>query len=66
MRVLENPADESEGDAQLTPSYLYKVAYSVLIDEIRRDGPRVDVLVPDHERDFSRIRRFTQFEFMTL
>jgi RNA polymerase sigma-70 factor (ECF subfamily) len=40
MRVLENPADESEGDAQLTPSYLYKVAYSVLIDEIRRERRR--------------------------
>ena len=43
MRVLQvlekNPAG-SEGDAPLTPSYLYRVAYSVLIDEIRRERRR--------------------------
>jgi RNA polymerase sigma-70 factor (ECF subfamily) len=35
MRVME-VRRRSEGNAQLSPSYLRKVAYSALIDEIRR------------------------------
>jgi RNA polymerase sigma-70 factor, ECF subfamily len=40
MQVLAKPAGESEGNPLLTSSYLYKVAYSVLIDEIRRERRR--------------------------
>lgn len=35
LRVMD-VVKKSEGQARLTSSYLYKVAYSVLIDEIRR------------------------------
>jgi RNA polymerase sigma-70 factor, ECF subfamily len=35
LRVMD-VVRKSEGQARLTSSYLYKVAYSVLIDEIRR------------------------------
>jgi RNA polymerase sigma-70 factor (ECF subfamily) len=40
MQVLAKNAGGNEGDPTLTPSYLYKVAYSVLIDEIRRERRR--------------------------
>ena len=40
MQVLAKTAGESEGNPPLTASYLYKVAYSVLIDEIRRERRR--------------------------
>jgi RNA polymerase sigma-70 factor (ECF subfamily) len=36
MHVLSGPNAESEGEPTLTPSYLYKVAHSTLIDEVRR------------------------------
>jgi RNA polymerase sigma-70 factor, ECF subfamily len=42
MRVLEVHR-RSEGNAQLSPSYLRKVAYSALIDEIRRWRRRKEV-----------------------
>ena len=38
IRVLEL-LRRSEGNRQLTPSYLWKVAYSAMIDEIRRLHP---------------------------
>lgn len=40
MQVLAKAGGDSEGDPPLTSSYLYKVAYSVLIDEIRRERRR--------------------------
>ena len=40
MQVLGKTGGEGEGDPRLTPSYLYKVAYTVLIDEIRRERRR--------------------------
>jgi RNA polymerase sigma-70 factor (ECF subfamily) len=36
MQVVEKKAHDGEGDALLSSSYLYKIAYSVLVDEIRR------------------------------
>jgi RNA polymerase sigma-70 factor, ECF subfamily len=36
MQITGKRALESEGDAPLASSYLYKVAYSALVDEIRR------------------------------
>lgn len=40
MQVLAKAPAGSEGESPLTSSYLYKVAYSVLIDEIRRERRR--------------------------
>jgi RNA polymerase sigma-70 factor (ECF subfamily) len=40
MHLVSKPAGEGEGNPPMTPSYLYKVAYSVLIDEIRRERRR--------------------------
>ena len=40
MQVLAKPTGETEGNPSLTSSYLYKVAYSVLVDEIRRERRR--------------------------
>jgi RNA polymerase sigma-70 factor (ECF subfamily) len=40
MQIIAKSTGQSEGDPPLTPSYLYKVAYSVLIDEIRRERRR--------------------------
>jgi RNA polymerase sigma-70 factor (ECF subfamily) len=42
LRVLEVHR-KSEGNAQLSPSYLRKVAYSALVDEIRRWRRRKEV-----------------------
>ena len=36
MQVIGRKSVESEGDPPLASSYLYKVAYSALVDEIRR------------------------------
>jgi RNA polymerase sigma-70 factor (ECF subfamily) len=36
MHVLGRPDAENEGDPALSPSYLYRVAQSTLIDELRR------------------------------
>jgi RNA polymerase sigma-70 factor (ECF subfamily) len=36
MQVAEQHARRGEGSTLLTSSYLYKIAYSVLVDEIRR------------------------------
>lgn len=36
MKRLESPPASSEGNRPLATSYLYKVAHSVLVDEIRR------------------------------
>jgi len=36
MHVLGRADTDSEGDPPLTPSYLYRVAQSTLIDELRR------------------------------
>jgi RNA polymerase sigma-70 factor (ECF subfamily) len=37
MQVINTPRGAGEGMAPFSASYLYKVAYSVLIDEIRRE-----------------------------
>jgi RNA polymerase sigma-70 factor, ECF subfamily len=49
MRVMQvlSKTSEGEGNAQLTSSYLYKVAYSVLIDEIRRERRRHETSLED-------------------
>jgi RNA polymerase sigma-70 factor (ECF subfamily) len=36
MQVLSRTSDDTEGNPVLTASYLYKVAHSTLIDEVRR------------------------------
>ena len=36
MHITEKRSAAGEGNQFLSPSYLYKVAYSVLVDEIRR------------------------------
>jgi RNA polymerase sigma-70 factor (ECF subfamily) len=36
MQILRRPASAGEGNRPLVPSYLYKVAHSALVDEIRR------------------------------
>ena len=36
MQVVEHQTRTGEGDRTLASSYLYKIAYSVLVDEIRR------------------------------
>ena len=36
VQVLERQPDKAEGNAPLPTSYLYKVAHSALVDEIRR------------------------------
>lgn len=46
MRVMEI-LRKSEGDRELTSSYLYRVAYSTLIDEIRKVRRRREVSIDD-------------------
>ena len=36
MRIGDRPAPSGEGNRAVSTSYLYKVAYSVLVDELRR------------------------------
>ncbi len=36
MKITERRSESGEGNQPLSTSYLYKVAYSVLVDEIRR------------------------------
>ena len=50
IRVLEVQR-RSEGDRPLSSSYLYKVAYSALIDEIRRLRRRGEVALEDAPRE---------------
>ena len=49
MQVLAKPAGAGEGDPPLTASYLYKVAYSVLIDEIRRERRRGETSLDEQD-----------------
>jgi RNA polymerase sigma-70 factor (ECF subfamily) len=47
MRIREH----REGDAPPPASYLRKVAFSAMIDEIRRRRRRLESAVPDHDPD---------------
>jgi RNA polymerase sigma-70 factor (ECF subfamily) len=47
MQVADAKAREGEGDATLTSSYLYRIAYSVLVDEIRRVRRRRETAIED-------------------
>ena len=47
MQVLGKPAPENEGDSELSASYLYKVAYTTLIDEVRRVRRRRETALAD-------------------
>ena len=38
MKIMGRRSESGEGNQPLSTSYLYKVAYSVLVDEIRRTG----------------------------
>jgi RNA polymerase sigma-70 factor, ECF subfamily len=48
VRVLDL-ASRSDDERQLSPTYLYKVAYSALIDEIRRRARRREIPLEDGE-----------------
>jgi RNA polymerase sigma-70 factor (ECF subfamily) len=50
MQIVEQPAP-TEGVAPLTASYLHKVAYSVLVDEIRRLTRRQETALDDETVD---------------
>lgn len=50
MRVMDLNR-KSEGDRELNASYLYRVAYSTLIDEIRRVRRRREVALEDDGSD---------------
>jgi RNA polymerase sigma-70 factor (ECF subfamily) len=62
LKVLAIAEREGEGDSRLTPSYLYRVAYTATIDEIRRLRSRDEVEMqeqqaaptPDPERETER------------
>jgi RNA polymerase sigma-70 factor (ECF subfamily) len=47
MRIAETALPRSEGNAALLPSYLYKVAYTALVDEIRRVRRRHETRLED-------------------
>ena len=58
MQAVEKKSHSGEGDLPLKSSYLYKIAYSVLVDEIRRvrrrretdlDGELVEPAAATHE-----------------
>lgn len=43
MQIIETKERQGEGVALLSSSYLYKIAYSVLVDEIRRVRRRAEM-----------------------
>jgi RNA polymerase sigma-70 factor, ECF subfamily len=47
MHITSKRSAAGEGNAFLSPSYLYKVAYSVLVDEIRRFRRRSETELED-------------------
>ena len=47
MKITERRSESGEGNQPLSTSYLYKVAYSVLVDEIRRHGRRQETDLDD-------------------
>ena len=47
MKILEQQAHTGEGDQPLAASYLHKVAYSALVDEIRRTTRRRETDLED-------------------
>lgn len=47
MKILEQQADGGEGEQPLAASYLHKVAYSALVDEIRRTTRRRETDLED-------------------
>lgn len=49
MQILGTPAAEGEGNRALGPSYLYKVAHSALVDEIRRVRRRGEADLDDKD-----------------
>ena len=58
MRVMHITAKRSasgEGNQFLSPSYLYKVAYSVLVDEIRRFRRLSETDLGDEDADYAAI-----------
>lgn len=62
MHIVNGPSPSSEGNRAISTSYLYKVAYSVLVDELRRLRRRGEtnlqdeaVLMPDGQGDPERI-----------
>ncbi|MBZ4336140.1 RNA polymerase sigma factor [Corallococcus coralloides] len=49
MKVVELRG-RTKGQAELTPAYLYRVAYTTLIDELRRMGARKEVALEEVEQ----------------
>jgi RNA polymerase sigma-70 factor (ECF subfamily) len=47
MEVLGRPPDANEGETPFTSSYLHRVAYSVLVDELRRERRRHETSLDD-------------------
>jgi RNA polymerase sigma-70 factor, ECF subfamily len=47
MKIVGRRSESGEGNQPLSTSYLYKVAYSVLVDEIRRLGRRQETDLED-------------------
>lgn len=54
MRVMQ-VCEKSEGDHELKASYLYKVAHSALVDEIRRHRRRKETPLEDGEGGVSEV-----------
>jgi RNA polymerase sigma-70 factor (ECF subfamily) len=48
MQIVKKKALEGEGDSPFAPFYLYKVAYSALVDEIRLVRRRRETAIEDH------------------
>jgi RNA polymerase sigma-70 factor (ECF subfamily) len=51
MRVMQIASRQPEGDAELTTSYLYRVAHSALVDEIRRANRRQETALDEGDVD---------------
>jgi RNA polymerase sigma-70 factor (ECF subfamily) len=51
MQIVESQPPRPEGDAPFASSYLHKVAYSVLVDEIRRVTRRQETDLEDEAVD---------------
>ena len=54
---LHQSAASSEGKAPLAASYIWKTAYTVMIDEIRRRGRRPEVALDDTDSALTLVRQ---------
>jgi RNA polymerase sigma-70 factor (ECF subfamily) len=54
---LHQSAPRSEGNEPLAASYIWKTAYTVMIDEIRRRGRRPEIALDDTDSALTLVRR---------